>query len=261
MFKPGYIVKVGIGIACIIPILLLFMLSLSKNWVYPNFFPGQVSWQNWKELFTPGNSITLSLLTSLSIALFVAIFSTVGGFVTSQLIAYHAYRKKLLFLAYLPFVLSPVILAVCLKFYFIKMNLAGTTIGVILAQLIIAFPYSIIFFIGFWNQQIKQFQAMVNTLGGNNLYAFKKIIFPLSKPFLLVCFFQSFLISWFEYGLTSVIGYGKVQTLTIKVYQFLVEANIFYAALSCCILILPPVLLLWMNKKFIFREVSDRVAD
>ena len=50
-----------------------------------------------------------------------------------------------------------------------------------------------------------------------------------------------------------IIGYGKVQTLTVKVYQFLTEANIFYAALNCCLLILPPVLLLWMNKRIILR--------
>ncbi|WP_204314462.1 hypothetical protein, partial [Klebsiella aerogenes] len=71
-------------------------------------------------------------------------------------------------------------------------------------------------------------------LGGTNIVALTSVIIPLSKPLLLVCFFQCFLISWFEYGLTSVIGYGKIQTLTIKVYQFLTEANIYYAALSCC---------------------------
>ena len=64
-------------------------------------------------------------------------------------------RKYLLLLAYLPFVLSPVILAVCLKFYFNKMNISGTFLGVVLAQMIIAFPYCIIFFIGFWNQRIR----------------------------------------------------------------------------------------------------------
>ncbi|MGL6068735.1 MAG: ABC transporter permease, partial [Sediminibacterium sp.] len=162
-------------------------------------------------------------------------------------------RRQLLFLAYLPFVLSPVILAVCLKFYFIKLSLAGTVAGVIIAQLIIAIPYSIIFFTGFWNQRVKSFEHIVNTLGGTNIVALTSVIIPLSKPLLLVCFFQCFLISWFEYGLTSVIGYGKIQTLTIKVYQFLTEANIYYAALSCCLLIIPPVLLLWINKRIFLK--------
>ena len=253
MFKERTILRFSIAIICIFPVLMLLLLSVSQNWVFPFVLPQKYTAENWMELLR-GNSIAISLVVSIAIALLVAFLSTVAGFITSQLIAYHANRKYLLLLAYLPFVLSPVILAVCLKFYFNKMNIAGTFLGVVLAQMIIAFPYCIIFFIGFWNQRIRQYQNLVNTLGGNNYYAFNKIILPIAKPMLLVCFFQSFLISWFEYGLTSVIGYGKVQTLTIKVYQFLTEANLFYAALSCCLLIIPPVVLLWVNKRFVFRE-------
>ena len=253
MFNAKTILRFFIALICIIPVLLLLLMSVSKNWVFPFVLPQTYTVENWLELLR-GNSVAVSLLVSIAIALLVAFLSTVAGFLTSQLIAYHAKRKHLLLLAYLPFVLSPVILAVCLKFYFNRLHIAGTVLGVVLAQMIIAFPYCIIFFIGFWNQRIKQYQGLVNTLGGNNYYAFRKIILPVAKPMLFVCFFQSFLISWFEYGLTSVIGYGKVQTLTIKVYQFLTEANMFYAALSCCLLILPPVVLLWVNKKFIFRK-------
>lgn len=253
MFKARTILRCFIAVICIFPVLLLLLMSVSKNWVFPSVLPQKYTAENWLELLR-GNSVSISLLVSVAIALLVAFLSTVAGFITSHLIAYHTKRKYLLLLAYLPFVLSPVILAVCLKYYFNILNIAGTIFGVVLAQMIIAFPYCIIFFIGFWNQRIRQYQELVNTLGGNNYYAFNKIILPIAKPMLLVCFFQSFLISWFEYGLTSVIGYGKVQTLTIKVYQFLTEANMFYAALSCCLLIIPPVLLLWVNKKFVFRE-------
>lgn len=238
---------------CVIPISILLSLSFSKNWAFPALLANEFSSIAWNDLFSGGNDIRHSLLLSVVIAIIVAFTATTIGFFISKTIAYHSYRKQLLFLAYLPFVLSPVILAVCLKFYFIKLSLAGTVAGVIIAQLIIAIPYSIIFFSGFWNQKIKLFEQIVNTLGGTKIVALTKVIIPLSKPLLLVCFFQCFLISWFEYGLTSVIGYGKIQTLTIKVYQFLTEANIFYAALSCCLLIIPPVLLLWINKSIFLK--------
>jgi putative spermidine/putrescine transport system permease protein len=57
------------------------------------------------------------------------------------------------------------------------------------------------------------------------------------------------LISWFEFGFTNFIGVGKVQTLTIKVYQFVLEANPYLAALASCLLLFPPILLLWRKKK------------
>lgn len=238
---------------CVIPVAILLLLSFSKNWAFPVLLVDQFSSIAWNDLFSGGNDVRHSLLLSVLIATVVAFVATIIGFFVSKTIAYHTYRRQLLFLAYLPFVLSPVILAVCLKFYFIKLSLAGTVAGVIIAQLIIAIPYSIIFFTGFWNQRVKSFEHIVNTLGGTNIVALTSVIIPLSKPLLLVCFFQCFLISWFEYGLTSVIGYGKIQTLTIKVYQFLTEANIYYAALSCCLLIIPPVLLLWINKRIFLK--------
>lgn len=255
-FKPRYVSIAVITLACITPVLVLVLLSLSQSWVYPKVIPGRLSVSQWREAFRQNTGIANSLYITLLLAAAVAVISTTSGFICSKWIAYHKHKKRLLLLAYLPFVLSPVILAVCLKFYFIKLNLAGTFVGVLLAQLVIAFPYSTIFFTGFWNRQMLQYEQLVKTLGGSQGYAFKMVIVPAAKPLLLICFFQCFLIAWFEYGLTSVIGYGKVPTLTIKVYQFVTEVNIYYAALSCCLLVLPPILLLWINKRIIFRQVK-----
>lgn len=254
--KSNYLLPWAIAVMCVLPLLLLLMLSVSRAWIFPFLFPREFSAENWQDLFTSANGMRESLLLTLRLSLSVAVLSTTAGFFSSKFIACHSKKTWLLLLAYFPFVLSPVILAVCLKFYFIKMGLAGRFAGVLLAHLIIAFPYSVIFFIGFWNRRLRQYEWLVQTLGGSARDVFYKAVLPVAKPSLLVCFFQTFLIAWFEYGLTAVIGYGKVQTLTVKVYQFVTEANIFYAALSCCLLVVPPVLLLWMNKQIIFRQVK-----
>lgn len=254
--RTSYLFRFAVTLLCIVPIMLLVVLSFSKNWTFPSLLADSYTTVAWEDLFKRGSPVRESLFSSIFISLLVGMAATCMGFFTSRTIAYHRHRRALMFLAYLPFVLSPVILAVCLKFYFIKLNLAGNIFGVVLAQLIIAFPYSIIFFMGFWNQQLKDYAAVAATLGSKEKIIFWRVIIPLSKPLLIICFFQCYLISWFEYGLTSVIGYGKVQTLTVKVYQFLTEANTFYAALSCCLLILPPVLLLWLNKRIILKQTT-----
>lgn len=239
---------------CSLPLLFLLLLSFGLNWTYPNILPQKFTLIHWNEFLFRNSGLHQSFLTSLAIALFVAFTATLLGFISSRWIAYHKRKNLLLTLTYFPFALSPVIFSLCLKFYFLKAGLAGNIPGVLLAQLIITFPYSTIFFISFWNNTIKNYSYLGSTLGAGVMYNYKKIILPLSKSFLLTCFFQCFIISWFEYGLTNVIGYGKVQTLTIRVFQFIGEANIFYAALSSCLLILPPVILLWMNKKFIVYQ-------
>ena len=174
---------------------------------------------------------------------------------TGKYIAYHRHKSLLLFLAYVPYIMSPVILGTCLMYLYIKGNLTGSMSGVMLAHTMFAYGFSIVFFSAFWNSRIRALEDLVYTLGGSVMYAYKKVLLPVSKNALLICFFQTFLISWFQYGLTLLIGSGKVQTLPIKVYEYVGEANMYYAALASCLLVLPPALLLWANKRFVFKTV------
>ena len=100
--------------------------------------------------------------------------------------------------------------------------------------------------------KIKAIEELSYTLGSSTSQTFRKIIVPLSKNTLLLCFFQIFLISWFEYGLTTIIGTGKVKTLTLSVFKFINEANVFYAAFASVLLVIPPMLLVYLNKKMLF---------
>ena len=254
MFSKKSIASIILFACCVLPILILLMLSFSFNWVYPNILPKQFTTNNWYEFLFRNSRLKYSFINSFFIAVSVSFIATMSGFISAKWIAYHKRKNLLLTLSYLPFALSPVIFAVCLKFYFLKAGLAGNLAGVILAQLIITFPYSTIFFTSFWNKTIKNFEDVSATLGSNHFFTFTKIILPQAKQFLITCFFQCFIISWFEYGLTTVIGYGKVETLTINVFQFIKESNTYYASLSSCLLIVPPILLLWVNKKFMLQQ-------
>lgn len=65
------------------------------------------------------------------------------------------------------------------------------------------------------------------------------------------CFFQIFVFSWFDFGLTQVIGQGRVSTLSLTVWQYLAEADPYIAAAGSCLLLLPPALLMLINEKTI----------
>jgi len=240
---------------CIGPFFYLIGLSLVTSWPYPSILPESYSFDLWARMLTGSGALISSFFLSLVISLIVAATSTSAGFMTGKYIAYHKHKSLLLFLAYVPYIMSPVILGTCLMYLYIKGNLTGSTAGVILAQTMFAYGFSIVFFSAFWNHRIRALEDLVYTLGGSVAHAYKTVLLPISKNALLICFFQTFLISWFQYGLTLLIGSGKVQTLPIKVYEYVGEANIYYAALASCLLVIPPALLLWANKRFVFKTV------
>jgi putative spermidine/putrescine transport system permease protein len=239
-----------------LPLLLLLQLSFGVPWRFPQVFPSGLTLDHWKALSQNQKPLFLSLALSLLISIPVAALATAGGFMLSRAIAFSRYKNLLTAMAYLPFVLSPVIFASLIGFYFIFFDLSGIIPGVMLAQLFITLPFALLLFVDYWDIKLKSLEDLVLTLGGTTQQAFAKVIAPVSKNILLLCFFQTFLISWFDYGLTSIIGVGKVQTLTVMVFQFIGEANPHYAAVSSCLLIFPALILLFFNKHFLFNKLQ-----
>ncbi|RRO12151.1 ABC transporter permease [Flavobacteriaceae bacterium 14752] len=245
------ILKYSFVLAVVFPLVFLLGLSLAQQWQFPEVLPQQWTLQHWgNSLFQQGDilkSLFLSLGLSLSLAGTVSVFA----FFMSKHIAYSKHRQLYMRFTLVPYILSPVVLAVIFQYYFTVANLSGNFIGVLIAQLFFALPFGIVIFNNFWNEHLKSIEQLSFTLGASSRQSLLKVILPLSKPAIVLCFFQSFLVSWFEYGLTQFIGLGKVKTLTVMVFSFINEANVFYAALACILLILPPIVLLYMNKKIL----------
>ncbi len=253
LWKPAILSLLVILI--LFPFVYLVLLSMASNWRFPEVLPAYFGLKNWGRIFGSETGLLGSFIISVVISLSVATVSTLSGFFISRTVSYHPRKNTLTLLTYFPYIMAPVVFGACLSFFFLKLGLFGKPTGVIVAQFMIAFPYALIFFSSFWNERTKSLENLVATLGGNRVQTFFKVLFPIAKGMLLICFFQTFLISWFEYGLTSIIGVGKVQTLTIKVFLFIKEANFYYGALSCCLLIFPPVVLLYLNKKYVFNKI------
>jgi putative spermidine/putrescine transport system permease protein len=239
----------------ILPFGYMVALSLAQGWWYPRLWPEQWTLSFWYNnsgsttwLLYLGNSFLLAVLT--------ATLSTALGFYTAKHISLHPARRWWLWLSYLPYAFSPVIYAHTLKFYFNVSGWSGTFTGVAIAHVLLCYPFAVLLFFNHFDQRMRAMEQLTYTLGGTAGQAFWRVLVPVSKLALLTCFFQTFLISWFEYGLCSVIGQGQVRTLTVAVYQYIGEASEQVAALASCWVCLPPLLLLWANQRFVFQQQS-----
>lgn len=239
----------------IIPFGVLLYLSFSIQWYYPSLTGHPFTVENWTRFLTGSSPLLKSAGLSVMLSLIVSFVATTAGFFASRAITYYTRSRWWLVSAYFPYVIAPVVFAVMLNYYFLQLNLTGTLPGVILAQLFITFPYAVIFFYGFWNKKIQNLENLVSTMGGDFKTIIKHAILPSAKGLLAICLFQCYLISWFEYGLTQFIGVGKIQTLTIMVYRYVSEANPYMAALAGVLLVLPPLVLLLINRRFLLQKV------
>lgn len=246
--KVGQVVLL---LAALFPFAFLVALSLGQRWVFPDVLPADWSLQPWRSALGRGDDLGGALLTSLCLAVVVGGSGTLLGFSTARRLTLLPRGRRWLRLAYLPYVFAPVILAACLQYYFLRLHLSGGFGGVLLAQFFIVYPYAVILASSFWTPRLLAMEDTARTLGATNVEVQRKVTWPLLRGPLAIVFFQAFLISWFEYGLTLLIGVGKVETLPLKVFQYVNEANIFYAAMAACLLSLPPIILLWVNKRLL----------
>ena len=239
------------GAAGGLPLLLLLVFSVARWRVYPDLWPAEASLAAWRRLGGGAEGLGGSLATSLALAMAIASAATAAGFLTSRVVAYHRWRGFLVFLAYVPFVLSPVILGVCLLHVAVTLGVSGSFPGVVGGQFIFAYAFEVVLFVGFWNAETLAFEELALTLGGSPAQAFGRVLLPLGREILLIGFFQAFLLSWFDYGLVLVIGNGRVQTLTVRVFEYLGAGNVPLASVSACLLVAPPVALLCFNRRFL----------
>ncbi|MBC8152197.1 MAG: hypothetical protein H7Z72_04740, partial [Bacteroidetes bacterium] len=99
------------------------------------------------------------------------------------------------------------------------------------------------------------------TLGCTPAQALTRVLLPLARPLLTTCLFQTFLIGWFDFGLTNFLSVGKVRTLTVQVFTYVREANSRLAAVASLLLILLPAILLWINKAVIVPRTVIRDVE
>lgn len=236
----------SLSLLLVLPLFYLFVQSISAEWNFPAIFPERISFKKWNLNEDLWHSLGISLILSFSIALAATIF----GLIISR----YLHNSSFVNIAYFPYLVAPVIFGSMLHFYFIKLGLRGTFGGVWLAQALFIFPYSVLLLSAFWSQKVKQSIEQALVLGANRKQLWFKAIVPLSKPWLFLAWAQCFIISWFEYGITDLIGLGKIPTLTVRSMHYLQEANVQQAAVSSMLMIIPLAIMLLINRQLIFKR-------
>lgn len=238
-----------------LPFVLLALLAVGQQWRFPDVLPPAYALDALARVFSAEGDLGKGLLLSLVIATTVSLVSTGLGFLFARAVAQASHPDRWVTLSYLPYALPPVLLAIVIQPFIIRLHLSGTVAGVGLGLLLITVPFCTLFFRSFWGQQASQYEQLSRTLGCTPAQALWRVLLPLARPLLLTCLFQTFLLAWFDFGLTNYLSVGKVRTLTVQVYLLVGEANSRLAAVASLLLLLPPALLLWLNQRAIVRRV------
>ncbi|MBO2013024.1 ABC transporter permease [Hymenobacter negativus] len=237
-----------------LPFVLLGLLAVGENWRFPQAMPPAYSLDAVRSLLAADNDLLLGLGRSLLLAGTVAVVATAGGFALARAMAQSRSTARWEAASYLPYALPPVLLAVLIQPFIIRLHLSGSVGGVLVGLLLVALPFATLLMRSFWSAQTTEYEHLARTLGCTPGQALRQVLLPLAWPLLRTALVQTFLLAWFDFGLTNVLSVGKVRTLTVQVFTYIGEANAPLAAVASLLLLLPPVVLLLVNKSALLRK-------
>jgi len=259
-----YVILLFGAVISIVPFLYMFSTSL-KDQVYvfeipPKFIPDEPTIQNyivaWK-----GNNFQLYFLNSLIVAIstvvLVVLFSSMLAFVFAR---YRFPGKNILFYSLLMTLMIPAIVYIIPEFILFKqLNLLNSLIGLILIYTSSQLAMYTFLLKGFFAEIPKEIEDAGKLDGCNMIRLYWQIMLPLVKPALAtVCIF-SFLNSWDEFVLTSVlINEASKRTLPIALAlfqgQFVTKWGLVFAA--SIIAIMPVLAVFIIFQRYFVRGIN-----
>jgi arabinogalactan oligomer/maltooligosaccharide transport system permease protein len=187
-----------------------------------------------------------SLIITLSTSLIGVILASSAAYSFSR---YKFFGKKIGFYILLFTQMVPAgMLILPLYLMIMKLNLINTYLGMIIAYSVSSLPFSIWILKGYYDTIPRSLEEAAMVDGASEIYAFYKIILPLSTPALSIAFLFNFTMAWNEYLVARVILYNpKSYTWTLGLFelqgQFITQWGMFAAG---SIIITIPVLLIFL---------------
>ena len=229
--------------------------AFATRWFYPQLWP-----QEWslaplrRQLGTPQTVETLG--TSLLIAVLVTALSLVIAYPAARTLGLRRIRGRGFFelLFFLPTTVPTLAVGMGLNIFALRLGLAGTIGGVVLAQLIPVLPYTLFALVGVFARYDPHYEYQALALGAARPRVFLRVTLPLVLPGVVVATLFAFLVSWSQYLLTLLIGGGRIITLPLLLFAATSGGNPTSIAILALVFIVPPLLIIAL----VARYLADR---
>lgn len=242
----------------IAPLLLFVTYTFSTRWFFPAPFPTE--WTTFTFTRTMNDIRTLtSMSNGLWIAILVSIFSLALAFPAARVLGLRKFQGRQLawLLLFLPTIVPPLAIGMGLNILFLRIGLAGTIVGVVLAHLVPTLPYTIFTLSSAFARYDENFEHQALALGANPRQIFFKVTLRLMRPSLIVATLFAFLISWSQYLLTLLIGGGQIITLPILLFSAASGGNPATIGIYSLLFVLPPVLVIAFTANSINKHGNE----
>lgn len=245
----------GLGLGAALPLALLLVWSVAGRWYFPALWPGEWSLRAWTAALSPGTQTWAALWGSVWVGGLAAVIGTALSVPAARALReWRGAGRAWLQAALLgPLILPAFASVMGIQVVFIRLGLADTHVGVVVAHLIPVVPYAVVLLTGVFAGYDPRLEAVARTLGARPAQVWWRVTLPVILPGVLVTFLFAFLVSWSEYLLTLIVGGAQVLTLPLLLFSAVQGGDYAITGALALVYVLPTLL--------VFALIAPRVRS
>lgn len=207
----------------LIPIAIVATWSVSAAWPWPSLAPASLTARGFEAVLADSSTGLGSLWLSIGIAVAVAMLTTAVATLAARAVCLHEWRGRRVFefATMLPFLIPSTVFAMGVQVAFIRLGLARSVGGVILAHCIVALPYAMGIMCDVTRAAGRRMEEAALTCGAGRLSTIAHATLPGLAPGLASSLLMCYIMSFSQYFLTLLIGGGAVRTFALVLFPYL----------------------------------------
>lgn len=225
------------------PLAALVVRALADEWRAPALVPQAIGTRGIEIAFGGGTAST-ALATSLLVACASTLLAFALGWPAARVLGERRLRRPgLVFvLLAMPLLVPPYAIGSGLTEWFLRLGLAGTVFGLVLAHLVVVLPYVLVVLLSGFGSRLTELEEMAQTFGAGRVARFTWVTVPSIRPTIAAALLLGFLVSWSQYGSSLAVGAGT-PTLPLVMLPF-VHTDPQVAAAFALLFLAPAVIAL-----------------
>ncbi len=247
-------------IAVLLPLIPLVFWSFSFTWVYPDLFP---TWDTraWEYVFSKKNILS-GIKYSVLIATIVTVVCLLLAFTASKAIGTRRIKHKTALEVFflMPTLVPAIALSMGMQWAVIKTPLYSSLTGMIVCQIIFALPYTIFCLSATFKNYDIEYEQQAEILGASKLDTLVYVTLPSIRSGLTVAILFTFLASWSQYLIITMVGDPSIKTLPVILFNMIGGSDIPIAS-ALSLVFIAPVTVLLIISLFAFSKDNESGVD
>lgn len=216
---------------------IFFVIGVSLNGTQRQVFPPEEPSLFWfrEFLFNSPDFFDAFFFVSLPIAFIVGLLAILIGFPAGYLLARRRFTGETFVQAFTlgPLIVPAVIIGLGMMLLYAELDIEFHTVRLISGHLIITVPYAVLITMATMDNVDPGVEEAARNLGASKLQTLYKITLPLVRSGLIGSFLFAFILSFTDIYMALFVTQGKLATIPLEVYRFLLwQSSPIVAAIS-----------------------------